>query len=341
MDAVYGKIATVRPSWHGLDNLLTEEEARDIKVIASKGGLDYKLAKFPLFTHEEPKTPKLVEHLMPTPVPNKVAIRRTDTMSALGIVGHKYHIVQPIEVVEFFRDVVENFDWTIESAGVLQEGRLYWCLARTGITFNVAKEKANTYVLLVSSCDGTLATMGMYTNVFVVCWNTLNMALTHAGKYKVSNSHKSAFDAKEMQRKLGMGWAGLWEDGLEDMRLFEEMAKYPMSENTLIDYFSHVSMKRHKYADIGEYDKIYKDVDKLIPLKPRVVTTLLDTMQNAPGQNSDGRKMTLFGALQGVTYWTDHLQGRTDGARGVGIVTDSVNTYKSSAVSLAKELIAA
>lgn len=50
----------------------------------------------------------------------------------LSIVSDDYQIVQPREVLEFYRELMELYGYTLETAGALDSGRKVWALAKTG-----------------------------------------------------------------------------------------------------------------------------------------------------------------------------------------------------------------
>ena len=57
---------------------------------------------------------------------------RSDTQSPLSVVSARYQVVQPRDVLEFYRDLTEVAGYQLETAGVLKAGRKFWALARTG-----------------------------------------------------------------------------------------------------------------------------------------------------------------------------------------------------------------
>jgi phage/plasmid-like protein (TIGR03299 family) len=118
--------------------------------------------------------------------------------------------VQPKEVLEFYRDLVGVADMQLETAGVLFGGRRFWALANTG---RMAELKGNDeikgYLLLSTSCDGTLATSAQFTSVRVVCNNTLSIATKeNAGRIRVP--HNRVWKPSEVKEQLGLidsGWS--------------------------------------------------------------------------------------------------------------------------------------
>ncbi|MGA3845148.1 DUF932 domain-containing protein [Ralstonia nicotianae] len=136
--------------------------------------------------------------------PEQRVLYRSDNKAPLGIVSARYHVVQPREVLEFYRDLTEVSGFELETAGVLKEGRKFWALARTGQTGTLkGKDTVNGYLLLATACDGTLATTAQFTSIRVVCNNTLQIALGN-GTGVVKVPHRSHFDAQAVKRQLGI-----------------------------------------------------------------------------------------------------------------------------------------
>jgi phage/plasmid-like protein (TIGR03299 family) len=139
----------------------------------------------------------------------------------LSIVSNRYQVVQPSEILEFYRDLTEVGGYEMETAGVLKEGRKLWALARTGhTTALVGNDRVHGYLLLATACDGTLATTAQFTSVRVVCNNTLAIALGEKqGVVKVP--HRSQFDPKAVKRQLGLATA-TWDDFIARIRALSE-----------------------------------------------------------------------------------------------------------------------
>ena len=135
----------------------------------------------------------------------------------LSVVSNRYQVVQPREVLEFYRDLVEVGGFELETAGVLKGGRKLWALARTGQEAMLkGGDAVKAYLLLATACDGTLATTAQFTSVRVVCNNTLNISLSDSiGAIKVPHSTK--FDAQEVKKALGVG-VSTWDTFISGMR---------------------------------------------------------------------------------------------------------------------------
>ena len=136
--------------------------------------------------------------------PEQKVLYRSDTKCPLAVVSKRFQVVQPEEVLEFYRDLTEYSGFELETAGVLKEGRKFWALARTGQSTTLkGKDQVNGYLLLATACDGSLATTAQFTSVRVVCNNTLQIALgDNRGAVKVP--HRSEFNADAVKQQLGI-----------------------------------------------------------------------------------------------------------------------------------------
>ncbi len=100
-------------------------------------------------------------------------------------------------MLEFYRDLTDYASYELETAGVLKGGgRKFWALARSGWRSALkGQDQVNAYLLLATSCDGSLATVATPTSVRVVCNNTLTIAVDGISQ-GVKVSHSTEFDPK-------------------------------------------------------------------------------------------------------------------------------------------------
>lgn len=153
--------------------------------------------------------------------PEQRVLFRSDTKEPLSVVSSRYQVVQPKDILEFYRDLTEVGGFELETAGVLKDGKKLWALARTGQSVALkGKDQVNAYLLLATACDGTLATTAQHTSVRVVCNNTLSIALGDSnGAVKVG--HRSQFDAQAVKRQLGIAISS-WDGFMVRMKALSE-----------------------------------------------------------------------------------------------------------------------
>lgn len=200
--------------WHRLGNALPPRQP--LSVWAEKAGMDWEILDAPVLYRGDPDNPSAVHAF-----DEQRVLYRSDSKAALSVVSRRYQVVQPRAVLEFYRDLSEVAGYELETAGVLKGGRKFWALARMGKEAVIkGKDVVRGYILLATSCDGTLATTATPTTVRVVCNNTLTMALNGAtGAVKVP--HSTAFEADAVKRRLGIAASG-WDEFMYRMKKLAE-----------------------------------------------------------------------------------------------------------------------
>ena len=201
--------------WHGLGEHLPEQQP--LEVWAEAAGMNWQIQESPV--HYAIDNPLNVS-MFGTFDEQKV-LYRSDTNTALSVVSNRYQVVQPMEVLEFYRDLTEQAGFELETAGVLKGGRKFWALAKTGhSTALKGNDVVNGYLLLATSCDGSLATVAMPTTVRVVCNNTLSIAVNNS-ENAVKVSHRSVFDADAVKKRLGVA-VSHWDQFMYEMKVLSE-----------------------------------------------------------------------------------------------------------------------
>lgn len=190
--------------WHGLGNKLARRQP--IEVWKQQAGMDWQI--------EESEVRYVAgSHNVGTinVFPENKVLYRSDTRKPLAVVSKRFQVVQPGEILEFYRDLTTDNGFELETAGILREGRKFWALARTGqSTLLRGRDRVDGYLLLATACDGTLATTAQFTSVRVVCNNTLAVAVNR-GEGAIKVPHRSQFNPEQVKRQLGItvsAWGG-------------------------------------------------------------------------------------------------------------------------------------
>ncbi|MBB5864987.1 DUF932 domain-containing protein [Xanthomonas sp. 3058] len=190
--------------WQGVGNRLAPRQPID--VWKRQAGMDWKIeeaeVRYVAGSHNLG-----VIHAFP----EQKVLYRSDTRLPLSVVSKRFQVVQPGQILEFYRDLTAYNGFELETAGVLREGRKFWALARTGqSTVLRGRDRVDGYLLLATACDGTLATTAQFTSIRVVCNNTLAVALGDSGG-AIKVPHRSHFDPDLVKRQLGItvsAWGG-------------------------------------------------------------------------------------------------------------------------------------
>jgi phage/plasmid-like protein (TIGR03299 family) len=296
--------------WHGMGTELPADQPLDIWRITA--GLD--------FTYELTPVQFLADHTFA----DRQVVYRSDSQAPLAIVSNRYYPVQPGEVLEFFRDLTEDHGFTLETAGSLKAGALVWALAKTGRDFALGGDVTRQYLLLMTSCDKTLATRATLTSVRVVCWNTLTAALNQASASLVVTNHAAKFDARAVKTNLGLVDA-TWE---EFATAAERMAARPLKD---LDA---------KEAIIAVFGDPAAPVDKQPNL--RAMGQVHDLYAGrGKGAGLPSARGTAWGLLNAVTEYVDHhAPERKPGARLASAWTGRGDQLKRRALDACLRLAA-
>ncbi len=246
--------------------------------------------------------------------PDHKALYRSNTMAPLAIVGKNYKVVQPRQILEFFRSMVEHEGWHIHTAGTLRGGRKLWVMATNGQRATVGKgDPVVRNVVLATSLDGTMRTVAMDTAVRVVCANTLSMALQE-DRVLAAMSHRTEFDATLFRRAIGAKEYA-FESFIEQARA---LAETPMDLTQARDYLYSVFVEGGKKSAGATPDKASslswlsdypEDYDN--PRQPRSVSRCLELFEGvARGSNKAQCRGTAWGLFNAVTEYVDHEMGR-------------------------------
>ena len=222
---------------------------------------------------------------------DNVVLTRSDTGDRLGIVSADYSVVQPFEVLEFFRSLVEDNGFQLHTAGTLFGGKRYWALAKVAEAVLPGNDKVGGFLLLSTSSDGSRATEARETTVRVVCNNTLSAAF--AGPAPVARStHRSPFNPAMFKAQLDFGVEGFG----QFVEAAKALTKIKVGEAAAEAFL--MSLLRPGT----------KDEDAETVRRPRGMDTVLALFDGAGrGSALIGAEGTAWGLLNAVTEYVDHF----------------------------------
>lgn len=313
--------------WHGLGEALPEGQPIEAWLRAAR--LDWQLKRLPV--------QYLVGGALRT-MDDRHVLVRDDTCEALSVVSSEYEIVQPREVLEFYRELVERHGYALETAGALAGGRKIWALARTGRRAHVlesgsCEDEVAAYVLLATSCDKSLATTAAFTSVRVVCQNTLGFAMDDVRENRRRNlkvPHTRKFIAADVHEALGL-LDSAWNRFMAEAR---KAASHKLTEPEARDFFGRVLRRMP-----GVKPPTDERQGDLPARAERERQALVSLWQDSPGSQLVTAKGRLWGAVNAVTYYADHVRPAGAGDRLDSALFGSGQTLKQAAWDEALALI--
>jgi phage/plasmid-like protein (TIGR03299 family) len=274
--------------WHGLGQAM--DDGANIDQWRLAAGMDWKIQRSAVRYNVERGAEQDASKFLT--LPEHHVLFRSDTKAALGVVSDSYKVVQPAEVLEFFRDIAHVGGLELSAAGTLFDGKRFWATAKIGEASPLGvQDKVGGYLLISTSADGSSATEVRRTTVRVVCNNTLQMARAEQASVKIT--HRSVFNPTQVQRFMGLNETA-WNQFKRDMvRL----------ANTPVDLAKAETVVK---AVIGsEASTGYKKVLSLF-------------QGEGIGSQLDGSNGTAWGLVNAFTEYADrHVRSRSDANRFV------------------------
>ena len=274
--------------WHKLGNALPANQP--IEVWADKAGMNWDICEAPVrYATGQADTANAIMSF-----PEQRVLYRSDTKAPLSVVGGRYRIVQPMAVLEFYRDLTEISGFELETAGVLKGGKKFWALAKTGKeTVLKGKDLVYGYVLLATSCDGTLASTATPTTVRVVCNNTLAVALNSATS-AIRVPHSTSFNAQAVKQQLGIA-VSAWDSFAYRIKALSERK---VNAHEATDYF------------VKTMCQIDGNGDTALSLSNERALKMVRALYEGKGKGADleSASGTAWGLLNSVTEYSDHFR---------------------------------
>ncbi|CAB4131293.1 LGT_TIGR03299, phage/plasmid-like protein TIGR03299 [uncultured Caudovirales phage] len=285
----FAYLASDGTPWHGLGQAL--EDGTSIDAWREAAGMDWRIRRSQVRYAVDRDAEQFIT------LPEQHVLFRSDTNAPLGVVSNKYQVVQPGEVIEFFRDIAKAGGLELSAAGTIYGGKRFWATAKIGEAAPASvADKIGGYILISTSADGSLATEVRRTTVRTVCKNTLQMAMADA-KASIKVSHRSVFDPASVKEFMGLNTAA-WDSFRHTVT---RLANIEMLEEEAIEMTAQVFGGGEKVRETAGYKKVL-------------------SLFNGAGMGAtlDGVMGTRWGFLNAVTEYADHhVRARTDENRFV------------------------
>jgi phage/plasmid-like protein (TIGR03299 family) len=161
---------------------------------------DFTVGHAPVFT---------MQHGVPTEVPGRHALVRTDTEAVLNVTSKRYGIHQFSDVlIDNLLTLTDSSDGDLEvlGAGLLKRGAVGWAQVKAP-TMRIAGDDLAPIITLASSHDGSLAT-SYRTGMFrFACSNQVPaLRSTRGNVYKLKHTQNSHMRFEDARHVLGLMW---------------------------------------------------------------------------------------------------------------------------------------
>jgi phage/plasmid-like protein (TIGR03299 family) len=342
--------------WHGLGTAV--EAGTTAEVMLKLAGLNFEVSAMDIELAGLPGSAFMS---------NWKAIGRMDTRKVFGVSSKKYQIHQNADILSVFDEYCNAGHAQMDVIGALKGGAVVWALAKLNGRTTVTMKGGDTvtgYLLMVGSHDGTLPTQAIATQERAVCNNTLFPAM-RSGRVGFKMKHSKEWtNASAALAKTQMGIAI---EKIEEFNaLGSKLQNVQIDRKGQIEFISQLLDGKcilDQVADATNESQqvasgFANDADLLasimgsapsVSLSPiasanpedklnRVGKAILESILTSPGSDLDSAKNTLWGALNGVSYYTDHVASRTQDSRLYNAWFGTNVELKQSAVDVAKQI---
>lgn len=320
--------------WHGLGQTVTK--GASLGVWAKEAGMDWDAKEaVPFFQAGGDDFKAAGDHKV---------IYRSDTKDVLSIMSSDYQIHQPRELLEFFREMIEDGGWHIHTAGTLKGGRKLWVMATADDKSAFVGGKTDPIVnnlLVATSMDGSMKTTACLTPIRVVCANTVALALNRYNKM-VRVSHRSTLDSRVIRQALGIAQDQFRAFMLQAAEMADTPIKLDEARDILTTIFkpaAQVKKGEEKKADLSwllpNLADLGKNLEEDEPQDSRSVGRVLELFSgDAMGASLKTSKGTRWGLFNAITQHVDHEMGRTADTRIDSAWFGRGNGFKLQALNL-------
>jgi len=310
LEVVNGKAKMVYAGavpWHGLGKQISPDLTPE--QVLAEAGLDWEVSKVPAFANIAGKQTAV----------GWSALVRSEDNKVLDVVSDDWNPVQNQEAFEFFNDFIAEGDMEMHTAGSLRGGQIVWALAKVKDSFELfGGDRVDSYLHFTNFHKYGCSTDVRFTPIRVVCNNTLTLSLNTKVERMVKISHRREFDGDNVKLMLGVAQ--------EKLSKYKEMAKFlgakRYTADSMVDYFKSV-------FPVSGPENSKKEISKS-------AKTALGVVETQPGAEfARGSFWQLFNT---VTFFTDHLAGKTADTRLQSSWYGSNKVLKTRALETAIEM---
>lgn len=270
------------PPWHGLGTYV--DHAPSASEAMEAAGLSWDVELQSVYVQKDNKGFKEVSS--EESMFHKAVVRETDGR-VLGIVGGQYTPLQNREAFRFFDPFVEEGHFQYETAGSLKGGRRVWVLASlsNGLREVVKDDPVKGHILLSNTHDGTTPVISMLTDVRVVCWNTMQMALSEGSNRSTVRHTRNLTNRMENMQEVITAAHNSFEKALEQYRFLASV----QLNTVALEHFIKAVYGKNKDDEL-----------------PKGGAQIINLFENGQGNNLPAARHTMWAAYNAVTEYVDH-----------------------------------
>tara|TARA_R110000803_G_scaffold158426_2_gene222711 strand:- start:2173 stop:3177 length:1005 start_codon:yes stop_codon:yes gene_type:complete len=290
--------------WHGLG--IEMDPAAGAMAWMTAAGLDWDVVKQPMFTTMPNGENITVKGKKGSDYSVLIRDHRNNEFAPediFGPVGPEWIPVQNSEVFLFMERFCDANGMTIETCGSLKGGTEIWALLKFADEFEVVKGDPMKGYLLFRSCHvWGKGNQLLLTPVRVVCNNTMTAALSNnSGNFKMP--HTTEFTTEVQDNAIQA--LGLAQGQMDEFQTAAQLLSDSPCNDAQLQQFITEIFQPNLFGKM-EQDNI--PVTEMADHWTPTAEGVYQSVHLSPGADLKSAKGTWWGALNGVTYYEDHMR---------------------------------
>lgn len=345
--------------WHGLGvnvgllyqdrqdfNIADLSTTEKVKLWLKAAGLDWTVQRRSIAMRDATGKGLLVD-----PLSGFKAIVRADTDEVFQVATDRYNPLQNQIIVEFFAEYCAAGNATLETLIGLEGGRKIVALAKLkGADATIGdSDKLLGYMSLATSHDGSLRTVGMPTQIREVCWNTLQLGLSIGWKQETTFKMKHTSRWTEKTAEKARAVMGMAIERVQQMNeTAETLSRVSIDAAGRLEYVYRLTQGESLLDQITADSAPSTDLDSIVAQTSKTELTedklnragraILEAIVSSPGSELPTANGTLWGAVNGATWYADHEYGRSQDTRLSAAWFGPAAQLKQRAVDIALDM---
>lgn len=315
-------------SWHGKETLLAEhpETWDDARMAA---GLMWE----PRFTelYRKNEAGEFVQ------AEGAKLVERDDDGRALGVVSNTFELITHAEMGQIMEAFLGEPNVKFDTAGSVREGRQVYATVLLDEPYDIAGDvdgfgdQVTTlpYFAILNSHDGTGACKGLYTQVRVVCWNTVQAAAADGDRHGAQFSLRHTSGVKDRIGEARDIVAGARAEALRWKTIAEQLAVYKVNPGEVMQYLSEFIPEPP--AGVTS-DKVRANI---AADRAKFMHTLNNSATNSAMSDN------ALGLFNASVEYLDHVRGFKNSDTYMGRQILSAEPFKAKSLKLIRELVGA
>lgn len=321
--------------WHKLGQVIPADLRQDIPAVMKLAGLDWDIAKVPLFHCFDPSLQnRIVQN------PFAYGVVRPSDGEILSSVGPDTELVNNADAFTIVEPLVKEFGFQIETAGALGRGEQVWIAVKApGSIEMVPGDKHEIFFMLRHFHTNGGSTEGTIIDVRPVCANTIGMAVGRIGGEdadtgrafrirKTSGVRERIAEARELMKNFAATvertketYQRIFELKLTPTQAAEFIAgMFPLPTQAQRDEQGQIVRD-----DLGNAVMVEKE-SKVVTERRKTISNLIFTQPGAElaGANVETGDFNGWSVLQAMTHYFDHVrteEAKNDSAKKKALVS--------------------